>query len=105
MKVHYDYAKNEGRTEFQIPAISGIHRDDITPVNDYVQHNFSAGLDYTPSERHGFGLEYTFARLDFKDWSYSNDKVTAAQKRDDGYYNVSPSYEVHGVALSYRYSF
>ena len=103
LTVGYDFVENTGRTDISYPAGLGLDRNSIHPVDNYRQHILSAKLNYKVNQQHSFGLGYYYSKLNFSDWAYSD--VTNENKLNDGYYNVSPSYEAHSVGLSYRYKF
>jgi len=103
-QLFYDFSQNDGDTNLDIPAASGVVREDIEAVNDYTLHNLNAKLTYLFTAKHSVSLGYTFSKLNYKDWSY-NDSVTDAQKLTDGYYDVDLSYETHVAGLFYRYTF
>lgn len=104
LQVQYDFTQNDGETDLHIPEASGVVREDLTPVNDYTQHNVNVRLTQVIAEGQTIGVGYTYTKLDFEDWGY-NQTVTDAQKLSDGYYNVNPSYEAHAASIFYRYTF
>lgn len=104
LQLQYDFTQNDGYTALNIPAAANVAREDLTPVNDYTQHNVNVRLNQVIAEGQTIGIGYTYTKLDFEDWGY-NYTVTDAQKLSDGYYNVNPSYEAHAASLFYRYTF